>query len=200
MPGITTATRTNGIATIDAVMVVVKTRETSPKTLAFNSSQKVGIETQIETHEAIKLVVKNSLKAQKPEQNILTGHIITITDQLTQYELLPLFNGGSVKTDPKSGAVTGYTAPKVGEEVKRVKCDVTVYTARMSGSTILNYEATTYPNCEGQPYGLSAEDDNFRNTELKLISTPGDGEAAYTMEVVDALPNLQDPTPGGAGA
>lgn len=196
---ITTATRTKGAATIDAVLVVVKTREDEPKTLAFDSGQKVGIEAQIETKEAIKLVVKGALKAQKPEQNILTGHVITITDQLTQYELLPLFNGGSVTTDPESGEVTGYTAPKAGEEVKRVKCDVTVYTAKTSGSTILGYEATTYPNCEGQPYGLSAEDDNFRVTELKLISTPGDGEATYTMEVVDKLPKLTDAAPGHAG-
>ena len=185
-----TVKKTTEKATIDCAMVVIKTREAVPVTYGFKSGTKVGVEANIETQEAVKLIVKGVLIAQKPEKKTLTGHTLTITDSLLIMELLPLCNGGELTKDEQQN-ITGYNAPKVGEEVKKTKFDVTTYSAIMEGSDVVGYEACTYPNCEGQPLGLGGEDDVFRTQELSIVSAPGSGESAMTMKIVTELPGFE---------
>ena len=187
--GETTVTKTTGKATIDAAMIVIKTKDTG-KTYGITSGSKVAIEPAIDTQEAITLTIKGVLKAKKPEKKTLTGNTITITDALTIYELLPLLNGGELVLDTDGKTIKGFTPPKVGEEFKMEKFDMDIYTAIMEGSTIVGYEKTTYPSCVGQPLGLNTEDDVFRTNEYNITSTPGAGERAYNMEIVDALPTF----------
>ena len=146
-----TVKKTTGKATIDAAMIVIKTKESTPKIYGFTSGQKVGVSANIETSDAIKLMIKGTLKAQKPEKKTMTGNTITITDLVTVYEMLPLLNGGElVKTENE---ITGYKPPIVGEEVTLTKFDTSIYTAIMDGSTITGYECVTYPSCTGSPIG-----------------------------------------------
>lgn len=185
-----TVKKTTGKATIDAAMIVIKTKEITPKIYGFTSGQKVGVSANIETSDAIKLMIKGTLKAQKPEKKTMTGNTITITDLVTVYEMLPLLNGGElVKTEDE---ITGYKPPIVGEEVTLTKFDTSIYTAIMDGSTITGYECVTYPSCTGSPIGLGSEDDVFRTNEYEIISAPGQGERAYTMDIVDALPVITE--------
>ena len=158
--GETTVTKTTGKATIDAAMIVIKTKDTG-KTYGITSGSKVAIEPAIDTQEAITLTIKGVLKAKKPEKKTLTGNTITITDALTIYELLPLLNGGELVLDTDGKTIKGFTPPKVGEEFVMEKFDMDIYTAIMEGSTITGYEKTTYPSCVGQPLGLNTEDDVF---------------------------------------
>ena len=71
-----------------------------------------------------------------------------------------------------------------------MKFTLDAYSAQMSGSDITGYEKTSYPGCTGQPAGLNSEDDVFRATEYTINSAPGNGEAPYTIEYVDALPTI----------
>ena len=187
--GETTVSKTTGKATIDAAMIVIRTKTTN-KTYDITSGSKVAVEAAIDTQEAITLTIKGVLKAKKPEKKTLTGNTITITDALTIYELLPLLNGGEPVLDTDGKTIKGFHPPKVGEEVKMEKFDLDVYTAIMEGSTIVGYEKTTYPSCVGQPLGLNTEDDVFRTNEYNITSTPGAGERAYNMEIVDSLPTF----------
>ncbi|MCR2023644.1 hypothetical protein NSB04_28670, partial [Blautia pseudococcoides] len=70
-------------ATIDCCMIVVTTKETTPKCIAITSGTKLGVEPQLETTDAVKCMIKGVLKAQKPEKKTLTGHTLTLTDNLT---------------------------------------------------------------------------------------------------------------------
>lgn len=189
----TTAVKPTAIATIDAAMIVVTTKGSSPKSIGITSGQKVAIEAQIDTQEAIKLIVKGNLVAQKPEKKTLTGTKITISDRLTVLELLPLQNGGTLEYETDGKTIKAYHAPKVGEEVKHEKCDITLFSAVMEGSTVTKYMAVTFPSCEGEPVALGAEDDVFNAPDYTLTSTPGKGESAYDIEFVDKLPTLTDP-------
>lgn len=64
-------------ATIDCCMIVVTTEEETPRCIGITSGTKLSVEPQMETTEAVKLLIKGTLKAQKPEKQTLTGHTIT---------------------------------------------------------------------------------------------------------------------------
>lgn len=189
-PTPTDVKKATGLATIDASMIVIKTKDDEPKTYGFNSSQKVVIEANIETLEAIKLIIKGVVEAQRPEKRILTGSTITITNLETIMEMLPLCNGGELTKDTSTKAITGYKAPIAGTESKRTKFDLYVYQAIMSGSSTTGYLETHFPSCEGQPVVMGAEDDVFQQSEYTIISAPGDGERAFETITVDSLPEL----------
>ena len=180
-------------ATIDVSMITIETIETTPKFYGWRTATKVGIEADIDEQEAIKLIVKGILKAQKPGKKTLTGHTITLTDALLVMEMLPLLNGGELVYDEQDTTkIIGYRPPVVGEEIVKTKFKLTTYSAIMEGSSIVGYEKVEYPSCEGQPVGLNGEDDVFRVSEMEIVSAPGSGEAAYTYDIVNALPTLVD--------
>lgn len=176
------------MAMIDCCMIVVTTDETTPRSLAITSGTKLGVEPQIETTEAVKLMVKGVLKAQKPEKKTITGHTLTLTDNLTILELIEILQGG-VLTKDEDGTITGYTPPVTGDEYKPVKFSLDAYSAQMDeGGNIVKYEKTTYPGCSGQPVALTSEDNVFRVHEYSINSAPTKGQPPYTLSYVDALP------------
>nr|DAE53252.1 MAG TPA: S-layer protein [Caudoviricetes sp.] len=174
-------------ATIDCCMVVATTEETSPRCIGITSGTKIAVEPQVETTEAVKLIIKGTLKAQKPEKRTLTGHTITLTDNLTILELIEILQGGTV-TRNEAGEIISYEPPASGVDYDPVKFTLDVYSAQMAGSDVIGYEKTIYPGCAGQPAGLNSEDDVFRATEYTINSAPGNGEAPYKIEYVDTLP------------
>lgn len=182
------------MATIDCSMIVATTKEDVPRSIAITSGTKLGVEAQIETTDAVKLIIKGTLKAQKPEKKTITGHKLTLTDNLTILELIEVLQGGTLTKD-ESGKVTGYEPPASGEEYNPVPFILEAYSAQMSGSEIVGYEKTTYPGCTGSPVGLGAEDNVFRINEYTINSAPANGEAPYKIEFVDALPVIENLAP-----
>lgn len=170
-------------------MIVVTTKETTPKCIAITSGTKLGVEPQLETTDAVKCMIKGVLKAQKPEKKTLTGHTLTLTDNLTILELIEILQGGEITKDDQQN-ITGYTPPVSGEEYTPIEFTLDAYSAQMSGSSITGYEKTSYPGCSGQPTGLNSEDDVFRATEYTINSSPANGEPPYTIEYVKTLPTI----------
>ena len=170
-------------ATIDCSMIVATTKEENPRSIAITSGSKIAVEPQVETTEAVKLIVKGVLKAQKPEKRTLTGHLITLTDNLTILEMIEILQGGTLVKDSEP--------PVSGAEYEPVKFVLDVYSAQMSGSEVIGYEKITYPGCTGQPAGLNSEDNVFRATEYPISSSPASGEAPYKIEYVKELPVVE---------
>lgn len=177
-------------ATIDCSMIVATTKEENPRSIAITSGSKIVVEPQVETTEAVKLIVKGVLKAQKPEKRTLTGHLITLTDNLTILEMIEILQGGTLVKD-SDGNIVSYEPPVSGAEYEPVKFVLDVYSAQMSGSEVIGYEKITYPGCTGQPAGLNSEDNVFRATEYPISSSPASGEAPYKIEYVKELPVVE---------
>lgn len=179
------------IATIDVCLVTVVTNETTPKEIALNTSTQVNVTPQIETTDAIKLIVKGVLIAQKREINTITGNTITLTDNVFNPELVQILQGGTITTDA-GGEVTGYTPPVAGSDPTAVASfTLCIYTAQYDASgLIVQYEKIEYPNCTGQPIAMSAQDDVFAVPEYTIISAPATGSAPYTITYTDTLPSV----------
>ena len=124
------------------------------------------------------------------DHEIITGHTLTLTDNMTILELIEILQGGTLTKD-EDGTITGYTPPVTGSEYKPVKFTLDAYCSQLDeGGNVLQYEKTTYPGCSGQPVALSSEDNVFRVHEYTINSAPSKGEAPYTLSYVEALPTV----------
>lgn len=181
------------IATIDVNLVTVVTNETTPKEIALDTSNQVQVSPQIETTDPIKLIIKGILKAQKREQQTITGNTITLTDNVFNPELVQIIQGGTITTDG-SGHITKYEPPVVGTDPASVPVfTLCFYTAQYDASgLIVQYEKITYPNCTGNPVAFQAQDDVFATPEYTIISAPAVGESPYTIDYVPSLPSVAD--------
>lgn len=180
------------IATIDCQLITI---ETGDGEFGFETASKIGVEPQIETTDAVKLIIKGKLKAQKPEQSTITGNKITLTDNVFNPELVLVLQGGVIKYDAEDPTkITGYTPPVSGSNDKGEVFKLNAYSAQYDAAgLIVNYEKITYPNCQGIPVAFGAEDGVFRSSEYTINSAPKTGEAPYDINYVDVLPELTDP-------
>lgn len=87
-------TQVHEIPTIDVVLVVVE--RSNGNSYALDTASKLQVEPQIETQDAIKLIVKGKLKAQKLETTTITGNKITLTDNVFSPELVEVLQGGTI--------------------------------------------------------------------------------------------------------
>lgn len=187
------------IPTIDVVMVVV---ETSNKSYALDTASQIGVEPQIEEEDAVKLVIKGKLKAQKPAVSTITGNRITLTDNVFAPELVKILQGGTIKywtsaeresegTEETNFGVSSYTPPTVGSGEKGEVFKLHAYSAQYDSSgQIVQYEQITYPNCQGVPVAFGSEDGAFRAPEYTINSAPKKDEAPYEIHYVKALPSV----------
>lgn len=180
------------IATIDVNLVTI---EIENKEFGFETSNKVEVEPQIEETEAVKLVVKGKLIAQKPSTSTITGNKITLTDNVFNPELAIAMQGGTATYDDvDTNLVTGYKPPAAGSNEKGGVFKLNVYSAQYDASgQIVRYEKITYPNCQGTPVAFSSEDGAFRAPEYTINSAPKTGEYPYEITYVDSLPVLAQP-------
>lgn len=180
------------IATIDCQLITIETEDGE---FGFETASKIGVEPQIETTDAVKLIIKGKLKAQKPEQSTITGNKITLTDNVFNPELVLVLQGGVIKYDTEDPTkITGYTPPVSGSNDKGEVFKLNAYSAQYDAAgLIVNYEKITYPNCQGIPVAFGAEDGVFRSSEYTINSAPKTGEAPYDINYVDVLPELTDP-------
>lgn len=193
----------NEIPTIDVNLVTIETKD--GKEFGFDTANKVEVEVQTEDTDAVKLVVKGILRAQKPKESTITGHKITLTDNVLIPQLVKVLQGGTIyywqdanhtsmsTTETKFGAAK-YTPPVAGSGEKGEVFKLNLYSAQYNAAGIIvNYEKTSYPNCKGVPVALNSEDGTFRAPEYEIDSAPNEGEVPYTIEWVDKLPELVDP-------
>lgn len=198
-----TIKRGNEIPTIDVALIAIK-KKTADDTDVYilNTANKLGVNVQTETEDAVKLVVKGRLIAQKPETVTITGNTLVLTDNVFIPEVVKLLQGGTIKywadashttmsnTDAGFG-VAQYAPPVAGSAEKGEICELMAYSAIYNAAGIITgYERITYPNCTGTPIALSAEDGTFRAPEYTIYSAPDTGEAPYTIDYIaaDALP------------
>ena len=178
------------IPTIDCCLVTI---ETSDGEFGFDTANKVAVEPQVEEQEAVKLIIKGKLKAQKPAKTIITGNKITLTDNVFNPELVLVLQGGAIKYDVEEQTkIIGYTPPAVGSDDEGETFKTNCYSAQYDASgQIVQYEKITYPNCKGVPVAFGSEDGTFRAPEYTINSAPSEGEAPYNITYVPELPTLE---------
>lgn len=177
------------IATIDCCLVTI---ETTDGEFGFDTSNKIEVEPQIEEEDAVKLVVKGILRAQKPKTSTVTGNEITLSDNVFNPELVLVLQGGEIIYDTvDTKKIIGYNPPAAGSSDKGEVFKLNAYSAQYDASgQIVQYEKITYPNCQGQPVAFGSEDGAFRAPEYTITSAPKTGERPYEIRYVDALPTL----------
>lgn len=193
----------NEIPTIDVNLVTVTTQ--AGKEFGFDTANQIEVEVQTEDTDAVRLVVKGRLRAQKPQESTITGHEITLHDNVFNPELVKVLQGGKIlyfadatKTttteDETSFGFAQYTPPVAGSGEKGEVFELNAYSAIYNAAGVITgYEKTTYPNCQGVPVAFNSEDGAFRAPEYTINSAPDTGEAPYTVKWVKELPELDDP-------
>ena len=189
-----TKKKLESIPTIDVALVVVRVGSSTDETeYALDTASKVGVETQTETTDAIKLVKLGKLLAQKPQQVTITGTQITLTDNVFSPTLAKILQGGTISG---SGDSLVYAPPVAGSSDKGNVFELDCYSAQYDASgQIVRYEKITYPNCQGTPFGVDSEDDTFRVPEYTINSAPKTGEAPYKISYVTSLPDFSNASP-----
>jgi hypothetical protein len=185
--------KTTQIATIDVNLVTLKaTVDTVVTEIAIDTANKIAVTPSIETKDAVKLVVKNVLKAQKPAQSVITGNTIVLTDNVFSPELVHILQGGTITYDATDTTkVIGYKPPIAGSAESVTIFELCAYSAQYNtAGTIVQYEKITYPNCQGVPVAFSSEDGVFRVSEYTINSAPNTGEAPYSIDYVATLPAI----------
>lgn len=193
--GTTTTKKPHEVATIDCILVTLSPHvegDGDKTEYAIDTASKIQVDIQTETTDAIKLIIKGVLKAQKHRQVTVTGNQLTLTDNVFTPEIVKMLQGGTLDTDVSSGAIKSYTPPVVGSKREDLPVfDVIVYSAIYNAAGIITgYEKITYPNCQGNPISMSSEDNVFRVNEYVIDSAPNTGEAPYKIEYVTELPTV----------
>lgn len=192
-----TTKRGNEIPTIDVSLISIREKSEFDVTeYILDTANKLGVNVQTETEDAVKLVVKGRLVAQKPETVTLTGHTLVLTDNVFIPEVVKLLQGGTIKywgeashetkVDADAGfGVASYAPPVAGSSEKGKICEIRAYSAIYNDAGIVTgYERITYPNCTGTPIALQSEDGVFRASEYTIYSAPDTGEAPYTIDYI----------------
>lgn len=177
------------VATIDVVLVSIQTYEPGADEIILDTANHIDVSVATETEDAVKLIVKGRLVAQKPPVTTVTGNTITLTDNVFNDKVVKILQGGTIKTDPVSGDFIGYTPPVAGSADKGEIFKLCAYSAIYNEAGILvAYEKISYPNCQGTPVAFSSEDGTFRATDYTINSAPANGEAPYELDIVSELP------------
>lgn len=179
------------IPTIDVSLVVIRVgSETDGTEYAVDTASQIAVEVQTETTDAIKLVKSGKLLAQKPQTTTITGNQITLTDNVFSPTLAKILQGGTITGE---GDALVYTPPAAGSSEKGSVFVLDAYSAQYDASgQIVRYEKISYPNCQGTPFGVGAQDDTFRVPEYTINSAPKTGEPPYKISYVKILPDFSE--------
>ena len=183
------------IPTIDCSLITIQTGEGATlKEFGFETANRIAIEPQTEEQEAVKLIIKGKLKAQKPKQVTLTGNRLTLTDNVFNPELVLVLQGGEIVYDSQTPTkIIGYNPPLAGSDDDGEEFILNAYSAQYNAAgQIVNYEKISYPHCTGEPVAFGAEDGVFRAPEYVINSAADIGERPYQITYVDTLPTLED--------
>lgn len=180
-----------GVATIDVELVVIRTgNDSTGVEYALDTANRVQVEPQTNTTDAIQLIKLGRLIAQKLGRTTLTGHQITLTDNVFSPEIVKVLQGG---TFSGTGVSMTYEPPQAGSQAQGEVFELDCYSAEYDASgQIVKYEKITYPNCQGTPVSFTTEDDTFRTPEYVINSAPANGQSPYKISYVEELPSFTD--------
>lgn len=193
------------IPTIDIVLFTV-TPASSGIEIGLQTASKLAVNPQTETQDAVKLVVKGALLAQKPAETTITGNTLVLTDNVFIPELVKILQGGTIKywtdedkttegTEDQGFGVARYTPPVAGSREKGELFVSKAYSAIYNAAGVVTgYECISYPNCQGIPVSFSSEDGVFRAPEYTINSAPDKGQAPYDIAYLKELPTLEGGT------
>lgn len=193
------------IPTIDIVLFTVTPAKTGIE-IGLQTASKLAVNPQTETQDAVKLVVKGALLAQKPAETTITGNTLVLTDNVFIPELVKILQGGTIKywsdadkttegTEDKGFGVARYTPPVAGSREKGEVFVSKAYSAIYNAAGVITgYECISYPNCQGIPVAFSSEDGVFRAPEYTINSAPDKGQAPYEITYLKELPALEGGT------
>lgn len=191
----------NEIPTIDVALVTI---DDGTNELILDTASQIQVTVQADTQDAVKLVVKGRLIAQKPAVTTITGNTIVLTDNVFNPEQVKILQGGTIKywttaaheaegdTDAGFG-VSSYTPPVAGSSEKGKVFTLNAYSAIYDTAGLLTgYEKITYPNCQGTPVAFNTNDGVFRAPEYTINSAPKTNEAPYKISYIgpDDLPKV----------
>lgn len=188
----------NEIATIDVALVSIQTYEVDADEIILDTANQINVTVASDTQDAVKLIVKGRLIAQKPPVTTVTGNTIVLTDNVFNDKVVKILQGGTIKTNGTTGAFEGYTPPVAGSDDKGKVFKLKAYSAIYNAAGILTgYERITYPNCQGTPIAFSSEDGTFRASDYTINSAPNTGEAPYDLDIIAVgdLPAVVTTTP-----
>lgn len=189
----------NEIPTIDVALVTL-TIPNSADEIALDTSSKIQVSVQSETEDAVKLIIKGRLIAQKREKVTITGNTIVLTDNVFNPEMVTILQGGTVKywtneshseegDEDTGNGVSSYTPPVAGSTDETPAFTLNAYSAIYNAAGLITgYEKIKYPNCKGTPIELNSEDNVFRAPEYTINSAPDIGEPPYEISYVTSLP------------
>lgn len=195
--------RGHEIPTIDVVLVTIKPQDSETE-IALDTASQIQVSPQTETEDAVQLIVKGRLIAQKPSTTTITGNTITLTDNVFNPEMVIMLQGGTIKywtdadhsstqdTDAGFG-VASYAPPVAGSKDKGKVSTLCAYSAIYDAAGIITgYEKIEYPNCQGVPVAFGSQDGVFRVAEYTINSAPKENEAPYTITYLDPddLPDI----------
>ena len=192
------------VAMIDAALVVMRTKGVNAQTLALDTASQVEVAIATETTDAVKLIVKGKLIAQKKATTTVTGNTLTLTDNVFNFEQAKILQGGTLyywtteektatQTEKTEFGIAGYEPPVAGSGDKGEAFDIDIYSSVYDTSgDIIQYEKITYPNCTGQPFGVGAQDDTFNVNSITIDSAPAKGQAPYLIMTVKELPTITE--------
>ena len=188
------------VAMIDACLVVMRTKGETQQQLALDTASQVEVAIATETTDAVKLIVKGKLIAQKKATTTVTGNTLTLTDNVFNFEQAKILQGGTLyywtteektatQTEKTEFGIAGYEPPVAGSAEKGEVFDIDIYSAVYDTSgDIVQYEKISYPNCTGHPFGVGAQDDTFNVNSITIDSAPPKGKAPYSIMTVKELP------------
>ena len=189
------------IPTIDVVLVTYKVAGNADE-IAIDTASQIAVTPQVETTDAVKLIIKGMLKAQKPKKVTITGNTIVLTDNVFTPELVKAFQGGVIKwwtsaeqstegNTPTAFGISSYTPPVAGSSEAIPVGTLCAYSAQYNAAgLIVQYEKIEYPNCQGDPISLSSEDNVFRAPQYTINSMPNTNEAPYKITYIKTLPSV----------
>ena len=193
--------RGNEIPTIDVALVTIEVSGQKDE-IALDTASTIEVNPTSETEDAVQLIVKGRLIAQKPSNTTVTGNTITLTDNVFNPEMVKILQGGTIKywsnaehssetdTDVSFG-VASYKPPVAGSAEKGTVFKLHAYSSIYNAAGIITgYEKISYPNCQGTPVFLNTEDGAFRAPEYTINSAPTEDEAPYEIVYVDELPTV----------
>lgn len=205
------AKRGTEVAMIDCALVVMTTKGSNIRSLALDTASQVEVAIATEATDAVKLVIKGKLRAQKKATTTVTGNTITLTDNVFNFEQAKILQGGTIKYWTSAAhtasaeketefGVASYEPPVSGSDDKGETFDLDLYSAVYDTSgEIVQYEKISYPNCTGQPFGVGAQDDTFYVGSITIDSAPAKGQAPYSISTVYELPEVEEITSSVVG-
>lgn len=197
----TTYKRGNEIPTIDVALVTMEVSGQENE-IALDTASTIEVNPTSETEDAVQLIVKGRLIAQKPSNTTVTGNTITLTDNVFNPEMVKILQGGTIKywsdaehsseaAEDAGFGVASYKPPVAGSAEKGTVFKLHAYSSIYNAAGIITgYEKISYPNCQGTPVFLNTEDGAFRAPEYTINSAPTEDEAPYEITYVDELPTV----------